>query len=222
MDAGSEAVGDLRCPERGFSAPSNQTAPSDQAADAPGDAFRALPVNGGGSVAVANAADAADTVALVEHGMCGGFSWLCTAAGQAFRNALVRHGAKAGFAGAAWRWLLFGTDADRPPGQAAGRGDRAQGWFATLFANMRPSRIAGAMWILDVDAGTHALSTDADAAWPQRGAQLAPTPEGKRIVQLCILAYYTSAGYKQRAARGAKAAAAKVEGGGVEGEGAQG
>ena len=89
MDAGSEAVGDLRCPERGFSAPSNQTAPSDQAADAPGDAFRALPANGGGSVAVANAADAADTVALVEHGMCGGFSWLCTAAGQAFRNALV-------------------------------------------------------------------------------------------------------------------------------------
>ena len=194
MDAGSEAVGDLRCPERGFSAPSNQTAPSDQAADAPGDAFRALPVNGGGSVAVANAADAADTVALVEHGMCGGFSWLCTAAGQAFRNALVRHGAKAGFAGAAWRWLLFGTDADRPPGQAAGRGDRAQGWFATLFANMRPSRTAGAMWILDVGAGTHALSTDADAAWPQRGAQLAPTPGGKRIVQLCILAYYTSAG----------------------------
>ena len=129
MDARSEEVGDLRCPERGFSAPSNQTAPSDQAADAPGDAFRALPANGGGSVAVANAADAADTVALVEHGMCGGFSWLCTAAGQAFRNALVRHGAKAGFAGAAWRWLLFGTDADRPPGQAAGRGDRAQGWF---------------------------------------------------------------------------------------------
>ena len=115
MDAGSEAVGDLRCPERGFSAPSNQTAPSGQAAGAPGDAFRALPVNGGGSVAVANAADAADTVALVEHGMCGGFSWLCTAAGQAFRNALGRHGAKAGFAGAAWRWLLLGTDADRPP-----------------------------------------------------------------------------------------------------------
>ena len=85
MDARSKEVGDLRCPERGFSAPSNQTAPSDQAADAPGDAFRALPANGGGSVAVANAADAADTVALVEHGMCGGFSWLCTAAGQAFR-----------------------------------------------------------------------------------------------------------------------------------------
>ena len=61
MDAGSEAVGDLRCPERGFSAPSNQTAPPDQAAGAPGDAFRALPANGGGSVAVANAADAADT-----------------------------------------------------------------------------------------------------------------------------------------------------------------
>ena len=117
MNAGSEEVGDLRCPERGFSAPSNQTAPSDQAAGAPGGAFRALPANGGGSVAVANAAGAADTVALVEHGMCGGFSWLCTAAGQASRNALVRHGAKAGFAGAAWRWLLFGTDADRPPGQ---------------------------------------------------------------------------------------------------------
>ena len=62
-----------------------------------------------------------------------------------------------------------------------------------MFANMRPSRIAGAMWAPDVGAGTHALSTDADAAWPQRGAQLAPTPGGKRIVQLCILAYYTSA-----------------------------
>ena len=35
-----------------------------------GDAFRALPANDA-SVAVANAAD---TVALVEHGMCGGFS----------------------------------------------------------------------------------------------------------------------------------------------------
>ena len=134
------------------------------------DAFRALPANDDGSVAVANAAD----TALLEHGKCGGFSWLCTAAGQAFRNALVGHGAKGGFADTAWRWLLFGTDADRPPGQAAGRGDRAQGWFATLFANMRPSRIAGAMWVLDVDAGTHALSTDAGAAWPVRGAQLAP------------------------------------------------
>ena len=112
MDAGSGDVGDLGCSGRGSPAPSNQTATS---TDAPGDAFRALPANGGGSVAVANAADAADTVALVEHGMCGGFSWLCTAAGQAFRNALVGHGAGAGFAGAAWRWLLFGTDADRPP-----------------------------------------------------------------------------------------------------------
>ena len=70
MDARSKEVGDLRCPERGFSAPSNQTAPSDQAADAPGDAFRALPAND----AVANAACRPDAVALVEHGMCGGFS----------------------------------------------------------------------------------------------------------------------------------------------------
>ena len=146
------------------------------------DAFRALPANDDGSVAVANAAD----TALLEHGMCRGFSWLCTAAGQAFRNALVGHGAKGGFADTAWRWLLFGTDADRPPGQAAGRGDRAQGWFATLFADMRPSRIAGAMWVLDVDAGTHALSTDADAAWPVRGAQLAPTLRPWAIPRLRI------------------------------------
>ena len=96
------------------------------------DAFRALPANDDGSVAVANAAD----TALLEHGICAGFSWLCTAAGQAFRTALVGHGAQGGFADTTWRWLLLGTDADRPPGQATGRGDRAQGWFATLFANM--------------------------------------------------------------------------------------
>ena len=112
MAARSKEVGDLRCPERGFSAPFNQHAPSDQAADAPGDAFRALPDAPGDAFralpaddAAANAACRHDAGALVEHGMCGGFSWLCTAAGQAFRNALVGHGAQGGFADTAWRWL---------------------------------------------------------------------------------------------------------------------
>ena len=75
MDARSKEVGDLRCPERGFSAPSNQTAPSDQAADAPVDAFRALPDAPGGAFralpangAAANAACRHDAMALVEHG----------------------------------------------------------------------------------------------------------------------------------------------------------
>ena len=115
---------------------------------------------------------------MVEHGKCDGFAWLATAAGQEFRRRLVEHGSKGGFTDCAYLWLLFGTDEDRPPGQATGRGDRAQGWLATLFAGNRPSRIAGAMWIELVDAAagsgddTHALSTDAASAWPVRGAQL--------------------------------------------------
>ena len=133
------------------------------------DAFRALPANDDGSVAVANAAD----TALLEHGMCGGFSWLCTAAGQAFRNALVGHGAKGGFADTAWRWLLFGTDADRPPGQAAGRGDRAQGWSAALPANMRPSRIAGALCYLSTTDSLESSITSTRRSGSYRGHRAA-------------------------------------------------
>ena len=111
----------------------------DAGSDGPGDAFRALPANdaASSSVAVADTASAGqDAMALVEHGKCDGFAWLATAAGQEFCRRLVAHGAKGGFTDGAYWWLLFGSDADKPPGQAAGRGDRGQGWISTLFADM--------------------------------------------------------------------------------------
>ena len=126
MDAGSENVGDLGCSERGFSAPSNQTATP---TDAPGDAFRALPANAAANVATATTASAAQGAMLL-HGECEGFTWLATAAGLLFRERLLEHGAKGGFTDGAYRWLLLGTDADRPQGTAPGRGDRRQGIFS--------------------------------------------------------------------------------------------
>ena len=98
MDAGSGDVGDLGCSERGFSAPSNQTATS---TDAPGDAFRALPANAAANVATATTASAAQGAMLL-HGECEGFAWLATAAGLLFRERLLEHGAKGGYC---WRHL---------------------------------------------------------------------------------------------------------------------
>ena len=126
MDAGSENVGDLGCSERGFSAPSNQTATP---TGTPGDAFRALPANAAANAAAATTASAAQGAMLL-HGECEGFAWLATAAGLRFRERLLEHGAKGGFTGGAHRWLLLGTGADRPQGTAPGRGDRRQGIFS--------------------------------------------------------------------------------------------
>ena len=104
---------------------------------------------------------------MLLHGECEGFAWLATAAGLRFRERLLEHGAEGGFTDGAYRWLLLGTGAGRPQGTAPGRGDRRQGWADTLFAGVRLYKIAGPMWVENVDTtgsgGTHGLPPPARA-----------------------------------------------------------
>ena len=91
-------------------------------ADAPGDAFSALPLRPCNAAAPAIASG---VPMLVSQGRCDGFTWLSTtSAGQQFYNSIMEHGPKHGFGSVSiCRWLLFGTGA-APDGQAAGRAER--------------------------------------------------------------------------------------------------
>ena len=107
----------------------------DVGADAPGDAFSALPLRPCNAAALANSG----VPMLVSQGRCDGSTWLSTtSAGQRFCSAIMEHGPKHGSCSASMcRWLLFGTGA-APGGQAAGRAERGHGWMPTLFGNARP------------------------------------------------------------------------------------
>ena len=179
----------------------------DVGADAPGDAFSALPLRPCNAAALANSG----VPMLVSQGRCDGFTWISTtAAGQMFYSAIMEHGPKHGFGSlSTCRWLLFGTGA-APDGQAAGRAERGHGWMPTLFGNARPHKLASAMWVEDLRESSDAaseLAGAAAAAWPAcAGAQLVPTGAGRRVVQLAVLAYATSRGFRERSARARKKA----------------
>ena len=81
----------------------------DVGADAPGDAFSALPLRPCNAAALANSG----VPMLVSQGRCDGFTWLSTtSAGQRFYSAILEHGPKHGFGSVSiCRWLLFGTGA---------------------------------------------------------------------------------------------------------------
>ena len=152
----------------------------DMDADAPGDAFSALPLRPCNAAALANSG----VPMLVSQGRCDGFTWISTtAAGQMFYSAIMEHGPKHGFGSlSTCRWLLFGTGA-APDGQAAGRAERGHGWMHALFGNARPHKLASAMWVEDLRGSSDAafeLAEAADAAWPAcAGAQLVPTEAGR-------------------------------------------
>ena len=87
--------------------------PIDMDADAPGDAFTALPLRPCNAAAPAIASG---VPMLVSQGRCDGFAWLATtSAGQQFYSAIMEHGPKHGFGSVSiCRWLLAGNHG---PGQ---------------------------------------------------------------------------------------------------------